>query len=280
MGNGEFVGLVLALFFGGIALAAWGYDMSAAHPLITVELYVVGYAFVTAAIVISFLRIFGKKTEQPPADQLTRLSTISVLVKQIGFEYLPASPLENGWKVAYSYAWVNEGGQPAITEYLKSRQWRTASDSPTKGSISMNIDACAIDYELDRNATFSDRLECEVKFGNATDMFVRVEMASGNGSRTTKLIKFVLGTESPSATKNWENDEWTLPIYPQALPNGWRKVNISLADAVAKTWGRFGWTFRAISTVRLRGELSISPIRLYAQALEIEEPPTIKSAVA
>jgi hypothetical protein len=275
MDNGTFVSLMAALFLGGVGLAGVGYDVSAAHPLITVELYVIGSALIVATFIISYLRIFWEKAERPPANQLTTPRPSSVLVERIGFDYLPASPLDNGWKVAYTYQRINKNGPAAVADYLKSRQWLTAPDSPTEGSIVINIDA-AIDYTLNRNATLSDRLECEIKFPGEELLFVRVEMASRDGSRTNKFIKFVLGTDSPSATKDWETLEWTLPINPQALPNGWRKLNISLADAVAKTWGRFGWTFRSVLTIRLRGELSISPIRLYAQALDAEEIPTAR----
>src|SRR6266849_3753404 len=178
-------------------------------------------------------------------------SLANVLVERINFDYLPDSPLNHDWTVGY-----NDPGAGA--------KWLGAADASISDSISIEMDDphCAIDYRVSRNAALSDRLTCDVKFSDSTMLFVRVQLASGDGSGTTKLIKYILGTESPSPTQGYEDHEWTLPISPPALRNGWRRLDIILADSVAQTWGRFGWRFRGLLMIRLRGKLSISPISL------------------
>jgi hypothetical protein len=207
----------------------------------------------------------------PTSPSATPVATITghtpsspndVEVERINFDYLPDSPLNHGWTLGYK---DNVPGPGA--------KWLVPTDARAPGCISIEMDDlnCAIDFRVSQNGALSDRLACDVKFSDSTMLFVRVQLGSRDGSQTTKLIKYILGTESASPTKGWEEFEWTLPISPPALPNGWRRLDISFADSVNQTWARFGWSFRSVRMIRLRGKLCISPIRLYAQSINGDE---------
>lgn len=186
----------------------------------------------------------------------------------IGFDYLPASPLQNGWKIGYLDKRIVNDPNPAAREnYLKTRQWKIAPDAPTAGSALFDLDACAIDRDVGPNAALSRRIEFEANYINLGMFFVRVLLATRDGRQTmTKLIKFIPGSKKPYPTEQYEDAEYTVEIddaHAPSLGQGWRKFVISLADETARSWGQDGWQYKELRMIRLRGKLGISPIRLY-----------------
>jgi hypothetical protein len=170
---------------------------------------------------------------------------------EIRFDYLPASPLDNGWRVA--------SGAPGPTA-----KWLSSTDSPVRGSISIEMDPdCAIEKILEPNLTLSDRVVYSAKYSGTTMLFMRVGLATVDGSRTTnKWIKFDVGQGLPYRKSPGYENEWTLPVNGPLQPNGWMRFDIALRDAVGKTWGTLGWTFTSLQIIRLRGNLAITPLQL------------------
>jgi hypothetical protein len=177
------------------------------------------------------------------------------LTHKITFDYLPSNMMDNGWTRAYP---------SDATEKPKAT---LVSGAPIAGSIAMDApEGHAYNYELPRNARLSDSLEYAAKYKPATMIFIMVELSSKDGTKTEcKWIKPVPGSGSPQQTSN-NKDEWTLPIPGEPMKNEWRKFAISLPDAVEKTWGKFGYIFKAVTAFRLRGNPEISPIDFYESA--------------
>ncbi|MGB8681462.1 MAG: hypothetical protein WCD12_01135 [Candidatus Binatus sp.] len=171
----------------------------------------------------------------------------------IPFDYLPKSPIDNGWKQGYPSNPV----PPDAT-------WKVAIGAPTAGSLFLDLSdtGCAIDFEVSPNASLSTRLVCDANFRDKTAMlWVRVRLVTLNGrDKDWGFIKFDLNEGQPVPDKRYK--EWVLPIKPESLGNGWRHLDISLRDAVEKTWGNDGWLLGGLLAIRLRGHLSISPIEL------------------
>jgi hypothetical protein len=143
--------------------------------------------------------------------------------------------------------------------------WRVAIDAPTASSIFLDLSdtGCAIDYEVSPNASLSTRLVCDANFRDGTAMlFVRVKLVTRDGSdRRLGFIKFDLNEDKAVFVQQY--NEWVLPIRPESVGNGWRHLDISLTDAVYETWGHDGWLLGGLLAIRLRGHLSISPMKLY-----------------
>jgi hypothetical protein len=185
--------------------------------------------------------------------------------EKIGFDYLPASPLQNGWHIGYFDKRINPDDRAAVAEYLKSRRWAIAPDSPTEGSIMIDIDNCGMDRSVSPNAALSKRIEFEANYIDTSAMiFVEVLLATrDNETITPKFVKFILGRKKPYRTLGYENSEYTVEIDPPSLGRGWRKIILSLPDEIERSWGRDGWYYQGLRTIRLRGKLGISPLRLY-----------------
>jgi len=171
--------------------------------------------------------------------------------EEIRFDYLPDSPTNHGWKQGYP---SNAIPADAI--------WRAATDFPGGMAMALSDLGCAIDYTIGRSAALSKRIVCDFKFSNTAILFVRVKLATRDKLKTEQgFIKFVLGNGQPFFVSRYH--EWELPIEPPSLGNGWHRLDIDLIEAVNRTWGQQGWLLSELVTIRLRGALSVSPIKLY-----------------
>jgi hypothetical protein len=94
-----FIGIILALFFGGLGVAYGGYSVKADYPMIAVLSYVFGGGCIAASIVLAFLRIDGKGKKPPKGDRVADTPLIimdngflawreSRLVQVVGKQYL------------------------------------------------------------------------------------------------------------------------------------------------------------------------------------------------
>jgi hypothetical protein len=188
-------------------------------------------------------------------------STTGIPHKIISFDYFPASPLEHDWKVGYFDKRVN-ADQATKDTYLKSRQWRRASNAPNEGCVIIDVDACAIDYRIPQSSLLSTHLVCDFSYIKDAMLFALVGLMTLDGSKTDEgYIKFDLGRGKPRFVEQYK--EWILPIDFPTLSNGWHHIEISLTDAVALTWGQEGWVLKDLRALRVRGHLGISPIRLW-----------------
>lgn len=207
----------------------------------------------------------SKETTEPRLVQseTDSFEAVSAPHQVIPFDYFPASPLEHGWKVGYFDKRIRDNPDPvAKSDYLKSRQWRIAPNPPSERCVIIDIDACAIDYRIPLRSVLSTRLICDLSFLDDAMLFVLVGLITLDGSQTAEgYIKFDPGREQPHYVR--EYNEWVLPTVFQPLSHGWHHIDMSLTDAVRRTWGQAGWLLRDLRAVRVRGHLGISPIKLY-----------------
>lgn len=172
----------------------------------------------------------------------------------IDFQYLPISPLERGWNRAYK--------QDAVVEF--------STDQEIQGSLRVEVKASelAIDHAVPPSARFSDRLCFTAKLSSTTMIFTRLEVTTKDGSeRKPVWIKYYpdrmeRATRTPG---NWHDPATQIPEQTVWLPfktmaNGIMQYDIDLHKAVELALGNQGWVYNAALTVRLRGDLSISPI--------------------
>jgi hypothetical protein len=211
----------------------------------------------TSVVAIVSLSLSLRKGSIPGNAALSTQPTLTNVIdtprEEIRFDYLPDSPLNHGWKVGYA---TNPVPPDAV--------WKAATDAPILGSMTMELSdaGCAIERQMGRGAALSTQFVCDVKFSDNTMLFIRVGLVTRDESQKRHgFIKFTLGTGRPFWTKQW--DEWTMPINPPPLGNGWHRLEISISDSVVKTWGQNGWILSELLTIRLRGHLGISPIKLY-----------------
>jgi hypothetical protein len=203
----------------------------------------------------------GNKSTEPPAPlinapPLGQTRPVPKTVHEIWFDYIPRSPLENGWKL--------DGQEPAF-----SRPARAPIQNSLKITATVRYH---MDYELSTELTSCDLVRFAIRFDggqypqeDATMVFTILDLVPSDKSTSKRRrIKYELGSGAPHPTDGkWKKDEWTLPMDAQELPSGWRQFDISLKEAVRKTWGTQGWEFGALRAIRLRGSLSITPIELY-----------------
>jgi hypothetical protein len=219
----------------------------------------VGLVITSIVVLISAMRSSrrapGPEETQNPRD----------VVHTVAFEYLPKSPLENDWTQSYNPDGVADYG----------------SDPEIPGSLRMKIvkSEVAIHYNLPPHATLADHLEYTAKYSNTTMIFARLFVSTRDDTFQRLVdIKVCYGhRRALPTTPSVPNDpkrqlpEQTVYLPAQVLSGERLAFNIDLKDAVALSLGSQGWIFRSIQGVRLRGNLSISPL-VFGKSRAISDP--------
>ena len=181
-------------------------------------------------------------------------------IGEIRFDYLPASPLENGWKWTY----VSKPHPPVFS---------LAAHAPIDGSLAItSAKEYAIEFQVDERIGIScDQLKFAAKFKGEDDtmFWTEVEMATRDGSKREKRwIKFYQGNKPARQHEPPYDDEWIMWIQGTDLGNEWTAFEIYLPEAIRATWGTQGWVFKTLKTISMRGNFSISPIEFYQTSFE------------
>jgi hypothetical protein len=180
------------------------------------------------------------------------------LLYRIGFDYLPASPLDSdrGWKKAYG------SGEPLF---------RTDTDLP--GSLVMEVRGgeFAMDYQVAPGTMQCDRLQFTAKLTQSTMIFTGLDVTPRDGSLRKKVwFKYYPGSRQPEPTKDapynksTQLPEQTIWVPPTLIQGGWMAFDITLADEVRGTLGTQGWIYHSLWAIRLRGSLSVSAITAFS----------------
>ena len=184
---------------------------------------------------------------KPPA-QITKY--------EIGFRYLPASPLDNGWVWAYR----NKKTSAGVTFSAPP------SESPGAEGLAMVVPyEHAIDHVLPPAARTSDELELSVKYGDDALFYVLVNVTSRDGyQHESHWLNIRPGASSPTRDSSYSK-EYIVPVAPQLLGDGWMRMRLRLPALVNACSGEGGWIFDSAERIRLRGCISISSINFYAR---------------
>jgi len=175
------------------------------------------------------------------------------IISELRFDYLPDSPLKNNWTLCY--------GDPEKVHFT------LATNAPEKGSLSAHTSIdYSIEYEIPKEiGELSDGLRLSIRFKgeNDTMFWTEVEMANVDGSKWEKRwIKHYKGNKPSRQVDKPYDDEWERWMSGIELTNGWSDFLISLKDAVKETWGNDGWVFKGLTKISIRGNISISPIKI------------------
>ncbi len=174
----------------------------------------------------------------------------------IDFDYLPISPLERGW----THAYLPDGAADFNV------------DTTITGSLRVGVtnSVFAMDHMIPLHATLSNRLEFIAKYTDSTMIFTGVDVASKDGSQRRRVwIKYYYGEKRadqtwPTVQSNPDKylPEQTVWLPARVLEGGKLAFEIDFPDVVKLAIGDQGWVYKSIWKVRLRGSLSISPLKL------------------
>jgi hypothetical protein len=181
------------------------------------------------------------------------IRTPSKNMGRISFDYLPASPLDNGWRLA-----------------LKDKPLRQASASADRpGGITIKIDD-AIDINVEKYQRLCNRVLFAAKLSDRSYAYAKVRLVSTDGQMTVKDAWIACDTGDKPPRKVSPN-EWV--VYRKPGGDGWASFDLSLPNEVSQTLGQTGdLRFSELLGFRLRGTMSISPIDLYR-----DDPPDMST---
>lgn len=176
----------------------------------------------------------------------------SIEIYQIGFDYLPASPLANGWRVAYQ----DPEAKPSFT----------SPEISGDGGLSMDVrKKYAIRYSTPSEAQFANEMELAIKYGDGAMFHVIVSVTSRDHSQTDYgEIKIKVGNAPPEHHKDYPK-EHVVYVTPEPMQNGWLKMRVPIPKIVSAAMGEAGWVYESMRAVQLRGCISVSPIKFFGK---------------
>jgi hypothetical protein len=163
---------------------------------------------------------------------------------EIRFDYLPASPLGNGW------TWAYRNRKASSAPILKA----PPAETPGANGLAMVAPyEHAIEHSIPAVERVCDELELAVKYQDDAKLYVLVNVTSRDGSqRESHWLNIQPGDSSPTQDSSYSK-EYIVPVAPQLLGDGWMRMRLRLPALVNACSGEKGWIFDSAERIRLRG---------------------------
>jgi len=166
----------------------------------------------------------------------------SIEMGAISYRYLPESPLRHGWKLAKAGTRFEASAPPDRPDGLAIK----AED--------------AIDYNVEKYQQVCNHVQFTAKIAEHSYVYVKVRFASKN--RNSPRWGWIACDTGVGEPRQESPDEWVISRIPKK--NGWARFDLFLPEEVNRTYGQVEvLKFNELLGFRLRGELSISPVKLY-----------------
>jgi hypothetical protein len=262
----------LVSLIGSGVLSVWEWFSHRTWP----EILTVGLVSFAALWGLCELYLYGRKRREEFTRRALPLpDRPSKPLHTISFEYLPSSPLEKGWTRA-----CKPEGEVTF-----------ATDPDIPGSLQMRVTSdvfFAMDHQVPLHATLADHCEFTAKYSrgsNETMIFTHLEVASNDGSERKRVwFKYYHGNRP--AGRTWPSvpfdpakqlPEQTVWLPAKILDRGRMEFYVDFPETVRAALGNQGWVYKSVWTIRLRGDLSISPL-LLGSFTQLSEGSTKKTA--
>jgi hypothetical protein len=124
----------------------------------------------------------------------------------------------------------------------------------------------AADYDVQAQASLGATIEFVIKQDDQKAIvYAHLIVLSRDSSESKSVwLSFPIGLEKPSPVGEGDG-EWRFPIKPDHLDGNWLRFQIDLSEAVGQTFGTKGWRYGQLKGFRLRGNLSIAYICVFAR---------------
>jgi len=178
------------------------------------------------------------------ADRARRRNPGPDEVAKVSFQYLPANPLSNGWRLA-------DPERPSL-EY---------SVPPDRGDGLAVSAADAIDYDLEKYQRTANHVRFSAKLSDKSYLYAKVRLVSRDG-RSVSRVGWITCDTGAGPPRKESRDEWVIHRTPGK--DGWTTFDLFLPEEVSQTFGKAeGLQFSELLGFRLRGSLAVSPINVY-----------------
>jgi hypothetical protein len=176
-----------------------------------------------------------------------------MLLEKIGFGDSD-TPIESCWK----FSERSNSPQPNLTSFNDGFFGKALE---VKSTVRY-----AADYDVQPHASLGSSVEFVIKQNDSSArIYAHLIVLSRDGSQSkTVWLDFPIGVGNPSPAS--ERDvEWKYPVKPQYLEGNWLQFHVDLNEAVDRTFGNKGWRYGQLKGFRLRGNLSLAYIGVFAQ---------------
>jgi hypothetical protein len=118
-----------------------------------------------------------------------------------------------------------------------------------------------MDYTVEQVQSLANFIEYYVRPKRDGSLYLKVDISSRDGTQVqTVWLQHIIGTGTPQQISP---KEWCFYVQGEILEHGWNLVKVSIDDEVSSTFGKKGFVYQRLQSIRIRGNLAISPITLY-----------------
>ena len=170
------------------------------------------------------------------------------LIDTIAFKYAD-DPTNHGWRITQDDV------------HIRTCRLTLQSDSEVGQFLRVEAEPGArLEYPLPPSDFTADRFQLQYKPDRGSAFYAMCN-ACGVGPDSHYWIQYQIGRDKP---KRFSPGEWVVYVQPSALHQKWLTLDCDVVGDFNATFGRDGLEFDHLSLFRLRGNLSISTIRLYS----------------
>jgi hypothetical protein len=248
--------VIAGVILPGLAFA-WGKWTASGSKVLGIRVPLWLAIVAAVAVIVSRWLVFSiVRFSKNRAKKIDDTNAVASLGK-ISFEYLPhESPLNHGWKL---------GQEPTKTP-------PTLSSLPANAPVAVGLSVqsngwYSLDYDItEAQITKCNRLIFAAKFGGDGVIYTFLKLPSTvvGGTSEEKWIQFGINIGPTRLDEKW--NEGVVELIGKQLRDGWMTFDVSLDDAVARTFGKrnliYG-SYAKLLKIRFRGSLSISEVEFY-----------------
>lgn len=176
-------------------------------------------------------------------------------IDAISFDYLPDKPWNgHGWALPKE---DRQGSPPNV--------FSLPPGAPVARGLRVKPTGWyALDYDIVGSAQGCRRLKFDAKFASDARLYVLVEVTSKDRHSVSRAVwlQFYPTAFDEKPRSDATGSEWVLSITGKPLGSGWESYDVSLAEQVQRAVGSQDLTYKQTQRVRLRGTLSVLPIKL------------------
>ena len=181
--------------------------------------------------------------------KLIKVSKTNKLLGQIRFNYESGNPTIHDWTI--------KGQREPIFETILDGEFGRVLKINPNSSYSM-------DYSITPDLTSANTVDAIIKAGSEWFICCQVLVISkDNPIGKNVWLSYRFGSKNVSEFYSDSMVEWKIELPKVKLENNWSILSMDFINSLKHSFGKEGWQFQKLITIRFRGDFTIAKLDFY-----------------